>query len=465
MGRKSLLASTTKKKAKTKKKTAAKKSVKVATVEKTTVKNEAKKISVSKKSTVKAASAANAAARVTKPPATKAKSKKPDKKKAPAAKKTTVALKDLLFKQFVLGKTAAKPIKVEKKAVKIPEAPAFVSGYGKDETEKIRRLLFQRFDLKAAMPAPVKEGPAKKAPAKKAPAAEKKKVTLKDLLFKQFVLGKTAAKPIKVEKKAVKIPEAPAFVSGYGKDETEKIRALLFKAFDLQAKAPGKKTQDIAVRPTPIPMSPDVPPYEPPAPSAVSAETGSMSKAMRMGLCALGLLIAIIVGTSFSNRSKFYLKEVDNSVEVWRGKFAPAGTELVFKLDGVTAPNPLRESYTQKEISPILFGFFLDKADAVLNVPAGPDIPKMKESLRQAATFAPSVELQSQVQRRLKGVDFIIAFHKADVALSKGTMPDLRVAKASLSRAYSSATTDSQRELVEKTHMVVDEAMAAFKTK
>ena len=77
-----------------------------------------------------------------------------------------------------------------------------------------------------------------------------------------------------------------------------------------------------------------------------------MNKAMRMGLYALALLIAIIVGTSFSNRSKFYLKESGNGVEVWRGKFAPTGTELVYTLDGIAAPNPLKDAYTQKEISP-----------------------------------------------------------------------------------------------------------------
>ncbi len=484
MGRKSLLASTTKEKAATKKKRASKKSAKAAPGDNATKKNEARIASESKKAGAKAASGANAVSKGTKSAASKAKSTQSAKKKAPAkkasakkapakkastAEKKKVTLKDLIFKRFVSGKTEAKPIKVDKEAVKIPEAPAFVSGYGKDETQQIRRLLFRQFDLKAATPPARKEeaakkAPAKKAPAKKASAAEDKKVTLKDLIFKRFVSGKTEAKPIKVERDAVKIPEAPAFVSGYGKDETEQIRRLLFRQFDLKAATPVKKTEGVAVETVPIPVPSEPPPYEPVGPSGESAGTGSTNKAMRMGLLALAFLIAIIVAASFSNRSKFYLKEVDNGVEVWRGKFAPAGTELVYKLDGVTLPEPLQESYTQKEVSPIFFGFFLNKADAVLNVPAGPDIAKMKEHLRHAATFAPSQALQTQIQRRLKGVDFIIAFHKADVALSKGTMPDLREAKASLSRAYSSATTDSQRELVEKTQAAVDEAMALLKT-
>ena len=75
------------------------------------------------------------------------------------------------------------------------------------------------------------------------------------------------------------------------------------------------------------------------------------------------------------------------------------------------------------------------------------------------------MELQNRIQRRLKGIDFIVAFHKADVALGKGTLPDLRAAKACLAAAYSSATTDFQRELVEKTRAVVDKAIAGSKAK
>jgi hypothetical protein len=543
MGRKSLLASTTKKK--TAKKKAAKKSVK-ASETKTAKKKKATKaatkaVATKKKTAAKAknkTSAKTAAKKTASPVKTKAKTaaKKKTasaKKKAPAAKKK-IALKDLVFKTFVLGKkkNKAKPVKIKAKAVKIPKAPPFVSGYGKKETEKIRALLFQQFDLKVS---------AKKKSSKAKPKAKKKKVTLKDLIFKEYVLGrsKKTAKPVKIKKKAVKIPKAPPFVSGYGKKETEKIRALLFqqfdlkvsakkksskakpkakkkkvtlkdlifkefdtgpikpvvmkktalnipqappfisgydaketekikallfKAFDLKTETPLKETGPIPSEPEAPSKAPTIPPYEP-AGSTDSAGTEQMSKAMRMGLCALALLIAVIIGTSFSNRSKFYLQEFENGVEVWRGKFAPSGMELVYKLDGVTVPNPLKESYSKKEISPILFDFFLNKADTVLNVPAGPDIPKMKAHLQQAAEFAPSQAFQTQIQRRLKSIDFIIAFHKADVALSKGTASDLRTANSLLADAYKSATTDYQRALVAQTQTAVDEATAALKTK
>ena len=465
MGRKSLLASTTKKK--TTKQQTAKKSAKASsakTKKKKKVTKPASKAVAKKKAAAKVKKATAAKPRATakkttapaKPKAKKAAKKKVTsaKKKTTAAKKKKVTLKDLIFKRFVLGKKkATKPAKVKKKTEKIPKAPPFVTGHSKKETERIRGLLFQQFDLKA---------PAKKKPSKAKPKAKKKKVTLKDLIFKEFEAA--SFKPVVIQKTAAKLPEAPPFISGYDATETEKIRALLFKTFDLKPERIIESVEQVSITPEPTPATPEIPPYEPVS-STDSAGTGQISKTMRMGLCALALLIAIIVGTSYSNRSKFYLQEVDNGVEVWRGKFAPTGTELVYKLDGVKLPNPLRESYSKKEIGPILCNFFLDKADAVLHVPAGPDIPKMKTHLRQAAEFAPSQALQNQIQNRLKSIDFIVAFHKADVALGKGTTSDLRDAKSSLSQAYKSATTDSQRELVLTMQALVDEATLALKAK
>jgi hypothetical protein len=468
MGRKSLLASTTKKK--TTKKKAAKKSVKASPSK--MAKNKkgtnatSKAVATKKKAAAKVKKTTAAKPRATakkttapakpKAKATAPKKAPPAKKKTTAGKKKIVTLKDLIFKTFVLGKgkkKTDKPLAIKKKIVEIPKAPPFVSGHDKKETERIRGLLFQQFDLKA---------PTEKKPSKAKPAEKKAKVTLKDLIFKEFGAG--AIKPVVFEKTAVSVPQAPPFISGYDAKETEKIKALLLKAFDLKAETTAEAADQVPSKPEPTPASPEIPPYEPVS-STDSAGTEQISKTMRMGLCALALLIAIIAGTSFSNRSTFYLQETDNGVEVWRGKFAPTGMELVYKLDGVKTPNPLQESYSKQEISPILFNFFLDKADTVLNVPAGPDIPKMKAHLRQAADFAPSQALQNQIKRRLKSIDFIIAFHKADVALSKGTASDLRAAKSSLANAYASATTDYQKELVAKTQTAVDEATAALKAK
>ncbi len=451
MGRKSLLKSTTKKKKKStaKSKAASKKSVKASAPKKVVVKQGA---------TEKTAAVAAKKAALKKAPAKKA-APKANTKKAPAKKKK-MTLKELVFKQFDMGKKAP-PVSIKKKAVKLPEAPPLVSGYDKKETARIRAMLFQKFDLKTS--APAKAVQAKKAAPKKAPA-KKKKVTLKELVFKQFDMGKKAT-PVSIKKKAVKLPEAPPLVSGYNDEDTERIRALLLKIFELKGEASPTSVQEglpSKTETTAPPVAADSPPYQPPA-SVSSAGADQMGKALKLGLGALALLMILIIGTSFSNRSKFYLKEVNGAVEVWRGKFAPAGTELVQRLDGMKVPNPIRESYTKKEINPILFGFFQNKADGVLNAPMGPDIAEMKAHLRRAVSYAPSAESGKTIQRRLKSIDFILAFHKADVALGKGTLPDLKTAKASLATAYSFASTDSQRELVVQTQDMVNQAIAEMK--
>jgi hypothetical protein len=296
-------------------------------------------------------------------------------------------------------------------------------------------------------------------------AAAKPKVSLKDLIFRKFQTAPTKTVPGLPQKKAaVKIPGAPPFVTGYGKEETQRIRALLFKNFDLKAKplAAAKKEagRDKAAMPSGAPL----PEYMPPV-SVLSQGSEGKGNAMKAGLAVLALLIVIILATSFSNRDKFYLKNAPGTLQVWRGKFAPTGTELVLSLEGMKAPNPLRDQYTKEEVYPMVFGHLQDQADAALEDSRGPDIAKMKKCLRQAETYAPTNELRRKVQLRLKGMDFIVLLYKADFALSKGTLADLKTAKDYLNEAESYAFLDYHRKLVAETRTAVDRQMAALKRK
>jgi len=309
-----------------------------------------------------------------------------------------------------------------------------------------------------------------KAKGKKVAAVRKRKISIKDLLFKKFDTG-PSKKPVaeRPQKVQLKLPEAPPFVTGYDKEETKRIRALLFKQFDLKSEPPVEETKAAApVEEAVEPISTDVKgqEYEPPA-SVLSAGSGpdSMAKAIKAGLLGVVALIAIIIGASFSNQSKFYLKHVDGAVQVWRGKFAPTGTELVLSLDDMEISQPVRDVYSKKEVYPIVFGYFQDKADASLNEPEGPDFAKIKRYLHQAASYAPTEALRNMVEVRLNGIDFLVLLHKADVALIKGTLPDLETAKACLDKAGLYASSDYQRELLVKRKAVVDRAIAALAAK
>ncbi len=497
MGRKSLLTSTEKRKSAVKKKGVSANSAKALASKKTAVKAPAgvtqKTAAIAKATPAaeirkKVAAAAAKAKIVAKAPAKpKAQAEAPTKigaQKVAAAKKPEVTIKELLLRKFGTG--APRPPVVDrpeagKAAVKLPEAPPFVSGHDKKETERIRALLFKGFDLKApprvektkkkvAAKAASKPKEKTKGEPKKAVAAEKPKLKLIDLLLKRFDAG-LPVQPVVGYRPASTAPakpsEEPPFVSGYDEKETNRVRALLFKGFDLKAKPPGVKIKEAprdgagAKR-----LSPpeDLPKHVPASPVA-SAKGEPTEWLMKACLWGLGILLAIVVVASFSNRSKFYLENVDGTAQVWRGRFSPVGKELVLGLDGIKTSLPEWGVYTKAEIFPILFGYLQDKADSALNHSRGPDLGAMKGYLRQAVPYAPRGEARRKVELQLKSTDFIVLLHKADLALSKGTPADLKAAKEYLDEAGSYATRDYQRELVSKTKGVVDSEIAALRAR
>jgi hypothetical protein len=314
-----------------------------------------------------------------------------------------------------------------------------------------------------------KPKPKAKTKEKKVAAVNKPRVSTRDLLLKKFDVGapeRPVAASALEKKRPAKIPEAPPFVTGYDAEETKRIRAMLFKKFDLEREAAVEAikeapSEDEAVT-APPPVEGRVPEYQPAA-FVSSGGPEPMAKGIKVGLWALAVLMAIIIGTSFSNRAKFYLKDVDGVVQVWRGKFAPAGEELLFSLDGIKTQDPRKDVYTREEICPIVFSYFQDKADAVLDEPRGPDFGKIKAHLYQAASYAPTKELREKVRLRLKSMDFIVLFHKADIAFGRGTLPDLEAARAYLDRAGTYASSDFQRELLVGTRAVVDRTFAALR--
>jgi len=303
--------------------------------------------------------------------------------------------------------------------------------------------------------------------AKKAAGPGKPKVSKKDVLFRDF--GATAAKGRGGEgaheaKAPLRFPEAPPFVTGYDEEETKRIRSLLFKRFDLKVEAPPGAAK--AAAPVEAPAAPSAGPeglagFEPPPP-VVSSGGGATSMAIKAGLGALAVLILIIIGTSFSNRGMFYLKGVDGGIQVLRGKFAPIGKEAVLYLEGMEMPSPVQDVYSKEEVYPIAFGYFQGKADEVLNDPGGPDFSKIKGYLHQAASYAPTGALRNEVQARLKGIDFVVLLHRAHIALTKGTLPDLRAARGYLDKAASYASNPYQREQLVKTRAVLERAFAGF---
>ena len=453
----------------------------------TKAKAPAKKAKTPAKAKAPAKPKAKAAAKKAKAPA-KAKAKKV------APRKGKVSIKELLSRRFETGgldKPAAKSPYKAKAAAKIPKSPPFVSGRSKKQVEQVRALLFRSFDLKEEAPAkkakapkakakapakkaktpakPKAKAPAKKAkapakakakaPAKKAKAKKaaprKGKVSIKELLFRRFetgVLDKPAAKSPYKAKAAAKIPKSPPFVSGPS-EEVEQVRALLFRDFDLAALPEVEEIEEAA----PVEEA-----FEAPVPPAavLSKPKASAGFGVKLGLSGLAILMAIIIATSFSNRRSFFLKEVGGTVQVWQGKFAPTGSELILSLEGITLPNPIQDVYSKAQVYRLAFDHFQGKADELVYASMAPDFSKINNYLRQAAAYAPTGVERTMTQRRLDSMALLILFHRIDVALIKGTLPDLEAAKASLEKGAGLASSEYQRDLIAKRKAVLDSAIS-----
>ncbi len=287
---------------------------------------------------------------------------------------------------------------------------------------------------------------------------EKKKPSLKELVFRKFdsAMPEKPPKGPSAKKAPEKLPEAPPFVSTSDKKETERIRAMLFKRFDLTETPPRETTKKEVI--TPPPPKETAPAYVSPAPICPggSGRSGPISKGLAFGIGLTALLIAILIGASSSNTNNFYLKDDNGTMQIWRGKFAPTGVEKVVSIKGMKAPKPLKDVYSKDEVYPLVFKYFENKADAALGNPQGPDFAKIKQYLYQASSYAPTGILRKKVQLRLKDIDFIILFHKADVAIAKGTPADLKSAAAYLNQATSAVSSNYQRELINKTRTTVN---------
>jgi hypothetical protein len=470
MAKKNLIKSTTQKKAdaKSEKETASKKTPAQKTTKKPVAKT-AKKSSAAKK---KAAPAAKKSA-----PKKAAPKKTPAKKAAPKKTKTTkkVPVKELIFKKFEPTGTLAKPMPAPKPAAVDISAPPFISSSDPKEVERIRALLFNKFDMKAIKTA------AKAAPKK---AKTTKKVSVKELVFKKFEPTGTLAKPMPAPKPTVVDISAPPFISGSDPKEVERIRALLFNKFDMKAIKAAAKAPAPAVEPAPVTeteapaqeaakviTAADAPAptaeVEPaPAPKAeatqdaakvitaadaqapeadnayISVEppasdgTGDpMSRMIKIALAAAAVIVLLMLAVSYNNSLKYYIYPKDDAIEIWKGEFSPKGKAFFMVLHGVPAVDPVKAVYTQKDVFPLVFTYFIDKADTLLEVPGLPDFEGIKDYLHKARAYAIDGDMQTAVTTRLNNIERMTLLYKADVAISKDNEDALESAIGLLKKA------------------------------
>jgi colicin import membrane protein len=318
-----------------------------------------------------------------------------------------------------------------------------------------------------------KTAPKPKPIAKAAPAPEKKPVSVKDLLKKKFPVWKPeklyTAGP---DQENLKDVAAPPFVSG-PEEEQKRIKELLLKKYDLaEIKAAGEKAAadkaaaekaaadkaaaDKAAEPE-VSVS-----YEPPdADDTLPADP--MEKGMKYLAAAFAVLILLVIGSSMINQGKYYIHSADGALEIFQGRFAPMGEKLLISLPGVQAPEKAKDIYSKTDVYPIIFNYYLEKADTFLKTPGLPDFEGIKKYLNKAMRYKTTPDSAEAVYSRLSNIDLMILLYKADVAASKPTLSDLKEAKGFLSEASRLDIDDAKLDLIHEKMDAVDKKIASLK--
>ena len=183
---------------------------------------------------------------------------------------------------------------------------------------------------------------------------------------------------------------------------------------------------------------------------------------MKIFAAGLAFLILLVIGGSVSNSFKYYLTENQGALEVWKGKFSPIGKKLVIALPGVPAPEDPKATYRSGDVYPIVFQYYIDKADVLLDVPGIPDFEGIKATLKTALEYGSTNALRALAYQRLDNIDRLILTYKADVAASRGTLDDLKAAIGFLSAADKLTTDKAQKELIARTISAHEAAITAL---
>ncbi len=375
MGKDSLLKSTSNETAKkAKKKTAAKKS---AAKKKTAAKKSAAKKKTATKKSVKAKSNVNT-------------THKPKKK---------FSVKELVMKKF----DCYKPEKLftvseDEKTKENFSAPPFVPDSDQEKAKLIKDLLLRKYDIKEIRAAGEKAAAEKKAAEK----AKAEKETAEKAAAEKAKAEKEAAEKAAAEKRAA----AKAALEEEAAKKAEEEKAANLRAAEEKIAAEQKAEADQAKK-----------------------------TIITLAACFI-LVFAPVLATCISNSGKYYIKEYKGEVEIWQGKFAPIGSEQIVVMDGMKAPEKVKEVYSKNEVYHIIFNYYLNRSTHRANYAELPDFKSLKSDLSKAMAYASNKQDREIVKKRLAKIDLAAIIYKIDSTAHKGSTPeDLKAAKKYLRKA------------------------------
>ena len=183
----------------------------------------------------------------------------------------------------------------------------------------------------------------------------------------------------------------------------------------------------------------------------------------KMGAIALALLIILIVWASISNSFRYFIVPKSASVEIWRGDFSPAGRKFVAVLHGVRSDEPLKSSYRRQEVYPMIFSYYIERADGLLEVDGLPDFQAIHDYLQRAGGFAINTEMHNAVEVRRKNIQRLSLLYKADLDISRGTTESLQAALQSLKQARQLTSDPMLFQIIDQRIALASENLATMK--
>ncbi len=136
------------------------------------------------------------------------------------------------------------------------------------------------------------------------------------------------------------------------------------------------------------------------------------------------VLFSLIIAASYSNSSKYYLEPTDIGIQIWKGRFAPMGEELLVTLKGRETPETIKDAYSREEISAMAFAYFMEESNTLMKEISYPPLDNVKAILDQALAFAVSNDQQDAVKTQLNTLQLTELLYRSDMAASRGSLEE-----------------------------------------
>ncbi len=113
----------------------------------------------------------------------------------------------------------------------------------------------------------------------------------------------------------------------------------------------------------------------------------------------LAFLFLLVLIASFINRDRYFIKEKNGAVEIWRGNFTPTGQDRIIILHGTEWENDGKDIYTREEVFAFARNVYLEKIQALLNDPGPPNYERIIAYVDQTLALLPETIMAANETR------------------------------------------------------------------